>query len=140
MIGRFIERRPRALCACLLLGVLAVILCFSPLSHSQSSDFTVVKEERDAPLPAEQNLVIDDGALWVHKKMMQVRTSTSGIPVLRFVECRHYPKDKMKLVQVGITQAGTPLLRFVPGDYCVLSASAPTTEVATATLSAAAIN
>src|ERR1700736_4690669 len=57
VIGRFIERRPRALCACLLLGVLAVILCFSPLSHSQSNEFTVVKEEPDAPLPAEQNLV-----------------------------------------------------------------------------------
>jgi hypothetical protein len=140
VIGRFIERRPRALFACLLLGVLAVILCSSPLSHSQSSDFTVVKEEPDAPLPAEQDVAIDDGALWVHRKLMQVRTSASEIPVLRFVECRHYPKDKMKLAQVGITQAGTPLLRFVPGDYCVLSARAPTTEVATATLSATAIN
>lgn len=59
------------------------------------------------------------GALFVHKKLMQVRTSRSGAPVLRFVECTHYPKDHKKLIQTGITTSGIPILRFVPGDYCI---------------------
>lgn len=62
-----------------------------------------------------------DGALFVHKKLMEVRTMDSGVPVLRFVECRHYAKDHKKLIQTGITASGAPILRFVPGDYCILA-------------------
>ena len=62
-----------------------------------------------------------DGALFVHKKLMEVRTTDSGVPVLRFVECRHYTKEHHKLIQTGFTRSGQPILRFVPGDYCILA-------------------
>jgi hypothetical protein len=71
--------------------------------------------------PPAERTPIDDGALLVHKKLLQVSVSDFGAPVLRFVECRHYPKEHPKLVQVGMTPAGAAILRFVPGDYCVLS-------------------
>jgi hypothetical protein len=61
-----------------------------------------------------------DGALFVHKKLMEVRTTDSGVPVLRFVECRHYATEHKKLIQTGVTASGLPVLKFVPGDYCIL--------------------
>ncbi len=63
-----------------------------------------------------------DGALFVHTKLMQVRTSRTGIPVLRIVECRHYAKQHKKLIQTGFTPSGTPVYQFVPGDYCIFAA------------------
>jgi len=61
-----------------------------------------------------------DGAFFVHKKLMEVRTTDSGVPVLRFVECRHYATEHKKLIQTGVTASGLPVLKFVPGDYCIL--------------------
>jgi len=63
--------------------------------------------------------IIEDGSLYVHSKLMQVSVSRSGAPVLRFVECRHYPRQHSKLVQTSMTAAGNAVLRFVPGDYCL---------------------
>lgn len=63
---------------------------------------------------------VNDGVLFVHTKLMEVRTTGSGVPVLRFVECRHYAKEHKKLIQTGVSDAGLPILRFVPGDYCIL--------------------
>lgn len=62
---------------------------------------------------------IDDQAVYVHSKLMRVATSKSGAPVLRFVECRHYPKEHMKVVQTRISPDGHAVLRFMPGDYCL---------------------
>ena len=66
----------------------------------------------------EQPVATNDGALYVHQKVMQVTVAKSGAPVIRFVQCRHYAKEHTKLVQVGLTSNGQPMLRFVPGDYC----------------------
>jgi len=60
-----------------------------------------------------------DTATYLHKKLMKVATSSAGAPVLRFVECRHYPKEHMKVVQTGISSDGHAVLRFMPGDYCL---------------------
>jgi hypothetical protein len=56
---------------------------------------------------------------------MQVAISRSGAPVLRFVECRHYRREHVKLVQTGMTSAGVAVLRFMPGDYCRFGSAPP---------------
>ena len=50
---------------------------------------------------------------------MKIAVAKSGAPVLRFVECRHYPKEHRKLVQTSISADGYAVLRFMPGDYCL---------------------
>jgi hypothetical protein len=62
-----------------------------------------------------------DGAIYLHTKVMKVGTSRSGVPVLRFVECRHYPRNHNKLVQTNVSAAGQAVLRFMPGDYCLFA-------------------
>ena len=76
-----------------------------------------------SPLP-EKHMTASDGALYKHYKLMQVMVSNSGAPVIRFVECRHYPKEHKKLVQVGMTSDGHPILRLMPGNHCLFT-SAP---------------
>jgi hypothetical protein len=61
----------------------------------------------------------NEGAVYVHRKLVQVRVASSGAPVLRLVECRHYSKGHMKLVQVGMAD-GHAVLSLVPGDHCLL--------------------
>ena len=73
----------------------------------------------DASMPTFPN----DGALYVHAKLMQIAVSGSGSPVLGFVECRHYPRGHMKLAQVGVSADGHALLRLVPGDQCLFASS-----------------
>ena len=73
-----------------------------------------------------------DGALYVHAKLMQIAVSSSGSPVLGFIECRHYPREHMKLAQVGVSAEGHAVLRLVPGDQCLL-ASNPAAMVADGT-------
>jgi len=63
------------------------------------------------PAPAARDVV------FAHMKLTIIG-KTSGVPIYRFTECRHYAKDHMKIAQVGVTADGLPILRFVPGDYC----------------------
>ena len=76
-----------------------------------------------SPLPEKHPTEVD-GALYTHDKLMQVMVSNSGTSVIRFVECRHYPKEHKKLVQVGMTSDGHPILRLMPGNHCLFT-SAP---------------
>ena len=62
---------------------------------------------------------IGDTATYLHTKLMKVAHSSAGAPVLRFIECRHYPKEHRKVVQTGISSDGHAVLRFMPGDYCL---------------------
>jgi hypothetical protein len=73
-----------------------------------------------SPPGPERRAVNADDALYVHDKLMQVGVGGDGTPVLRFVECRHYPKEHMKLAQVGVTSAGTAVLRLIAGDRGLL--------------------
>ena len=79
----------------------------------------IASSDRATLAPAERQ--DSSGALLVHKKLMQVRTSRSGVPVLQFVECRHFSKDRRKLIQTGFTASGAPVLQFVSGDYCIFT-------------------
>jgi hypothetical protein len=75
-----------------------------------------------ASRPAVDALAADNTeAIYVHDKLMQVGTVDAGTPVLRFVECRHYPKEHMKLAQVGLTSAGNAVLRLIAGDRCIFA-------------------
>jgi hypothetical protein len=65
----------------------------------------------------------NDGLLYVHAKLMQIAVSGSGSPVLGFVECRHYPREHMKLAQVGVSTDGHALLRLVTGDQCLFGSN-----------------
>jgi hypothetical protein len=66
---------------------------------------------------------IDDQAIYLHSKLMRIGVTKSGAPVLRFVDCRHYPKEHMKVVQTKIGSGGQPVLRLMPGDYCLLESA-----------------
>jgi hypothetical protein len=83
-----------------------------------------IDDAADWPL-SQAHSAVADGALYVHSKLMQVGISRSGAPVLRFVECRHYPKEHSKLVQTSMTAAGSAVLRFMPGDYCLFGPAPP---------------
>lgn len=65
----------------------------------------------------------NDGALYVHAKVVQIAVSSSGSAVLSITECRHYPREHMKLAQVGMSAEGHALLRLVPGDQCVFASN-----------------
>ncbi|HKE21416.1 MAG TPA: hypothetical protein VKB88_03440 [Bryobacteraceae bacterium] len=67
-------------------------------------------------------------AIYVHDKLMQVGVVDGGTPVLRFVECRHYPREHMKLAQVGLTSAGTAVMRLIAGDRCQFAPDAPVSD------------
>ena len=58
-----------------------------------------------------------DGAVSTHLKLTVIGKA-SDIPIYRFMECRHYAKERVKIAQVGISGDGIPILRMVPGDYC----------------------
>src|SRR5262249_6326420 len=115
------------------LGVLAGLatLPFPGAITAQKPTITASTFDDDASWPLPESPLVDAGALYVHSRLMKVAISRSGVPVLRFVECRHYPPGHLKLVQTGLTSAGHSVLRFMPGDYCLFgSASAqPTTRM-----------
>jgi hypothetical protein len=92
-------------------GITAAVVSYSVTTESAT------RGNEEKPSGKQQN----DGALLVHSQLMQVRNSRDGVPVLRFVECRHYPKERNKLIQAGFTSSGAPVLRFVPGDYCIFT-------------------
>ena len=109
----------------------AMLLAAAFLNYTIRAKGILASDEGQSGPPADESSA-QDGVLFVHKKLMEVRTTDSGVPVLRFVECRHYPKEHHKLIQTGVTSSGLPILRFVPGDYCILagaevSAPDPTT-------------
>src|SRR5215469_5402236 len=66
-------------------------------------------------------------SLYVHDKLMQIGV-VDGTPVLRFVECRHYPREHMKLAQVGLTSAGNAVMRLIAGDRCQFAPDAPVSD------------
>jgi len=71
----------------------------------------------------------DNGdAIYVHYKLMPVAVAGTGTSVLRFVECRHYPEEHMKLAQVGLTSAGNAVLRMIAGDRCIFGSDEPAAD------------
>jgi rare lipoprotein A len=78
-------------------------LCFGPTAilHAQSSI----------------RASTSDGAVFTHMKLTVIGKA-ADIPIYRFMECRHYAKEHVKIAQVGISREGIPILRMVPGDYC----------------------
>ena len=105
-------------------GALAGVILFAVgalLNNPVKATGILTTDEGQWTPPADESSA-QDGALFVHKTLMEVRTTESGVPVLRFVECRHYAKEHHKLIQTGVTPAGVPILRIVSGDYCIVAA------------------
>ena len=129
-LDRLRSARTRTRLAFFLALNLVVALAVLPFSGAVT-DHTVRASVRQAgdseyrPL-SQVRPPIDDGALYLHSKLMKIATTRSGAPVLRFVECRHYPRQHSKVVQTSINSDGYAVLRIMPGDYCVFaSALAP---------------
>ena len=100
-----------------------VAIPFSAAMTGENTELAPNVNIGKSPL-AEKYMTVSDGALYMHYKLMQVMVSNSGASVIRFVECRHYPKEHKKLVQVGMTSDGHPILRLMPGNHCLFT-SAP---------------
>jgi hypothetical protein len=96
------------------------------LFSDQRADSLISPRNVLAEQPRSMELSTKGGeVLYVHDKLMQVAKSNSGVAVLRFVECRHYPKEHMKLAQVGLTSAGNAVLRLIAGDRCLFAPKSP---------------
>jgi hypothetical protein len=101
----------------------AVAITFSAAVTGQTTATDASLNEGDFLPRAEPGAASSDGSIYVHKKLMQVALSNSGAPVIRFVDCRHQPKEQTKLVQISVTSDRKPLFRLVPGDYCLFTST-----------------
>jgi hypothetical protein len=108
---------PRLLSTVIVAVMVSAGAVFLGYTGKPGSDFASAQGQWIPPAAESRS---GDGAFFVHKKLMKVRTTDSGVPVLRFVECRHYATERKKLIQTGVTASGLPVLKFVPGDYCIL--------------------
>ena len=105
-------------------GLVAAVVAipFSAAMTGEKTELAANVNIGKSPL-AEKYMTVSDSALYMHYKLMQVMVSNSGASVIRFVECRHYPKEHKKLVQVGMTSDGHPILRLMPGNHCLFTAA-----------------
>jgi hypothetical protein len=104
--------------------IVLAILPFLGAVTDQTARASVRPKEDFDKWPITTTPALRDKAIYLHSKLMRTATARSGAPVLRFVECRHYAHEHMKVVQTGISSDGHAILRFMPGDYCLFGASA----------------
>ena len=125
-LGRSSQTRNRRGYLVLMVGsaVVAFLFCAAMTGPTSLASASPTGDVGSRPV-TENSVANNDEALYVHDKLIPVAISSSGAPVLRFVECRHYPKEHMKLVQVGTTSAGQAVLRLIAGDDCLFAASPP---------------
>ena len=123
-LGRSSKTRNRLGYLVLMVGsaVVAFLFCAAMTGPTSLASASPTGDVGSRPV-AENSVANNDEALYVHDKLIPVAISSSGAPVLRFVECRHYPKDHMKLVQVGTTASGQAVLRLIAGDDCLFASS-----------------
>lgn len=113
-IGPVFRRGARYFAIVMAFALIGFLVCATMPGQSSAVKRGSPRNDASAPTTA------SDGALYVHAKLMQIAVSTSGSPVLGFIECRHYPREHMKLAQVGVSADGHALLRLVAGDECLL--------------------
>jgi len=110
--------------------VLAVLPFLGAVTDQTAKASVRPKEEFDA-WPITPTAAVEDKAIYLHSQLMRIANARSGAPMLRFVECRHYAKEHMKVVQAGVSADGHAILRFAAGDFCLFGGnggSAPTTD------------
>lgn len=126
LLGHSPRARKRLGYFVLIVGSAAVAFLFCAAATGQKTAASASPTDNIGSRPvAETPVANNDEALYLHDKLMPVAISSSGVPVLRFVECRHGPKEHLKLVQVGTTPAGQAVLRLMAGDDCQFPSSPP---------------
>lgn len=98
------------------------------LAAAKKTDFEVLAVSPGEPSyrnPFSLNSPADE-SFYSHRKLLQTNVAKTGTPVYRFVECRHLPKERAKLVQVAISTDGQAVFRVMRGDYCIFSEASMT--------------
>ena len=122
---RLNSTKPRKRLIFLIALNLAIVLALVPFSGAVTDQTAKASaksiDDVDTWPLAQVPRPIDDQAIYLHSKLMKIGSVRSGAPLLRFVECRHYPKEHMKVVQTQISSEGHAVLRLMPGDYCLFT-------------------